>query len=130
MRSSHPKDESREGLLQGNAEAEEIASKNANDEKGEGDEVKQTPLPMKRVALIGLILFANTFNILVIFPFLPWMVRDFFPELSDTELGFEAGYLASAFHLGSFFGSIMWGRLADKYGRRPILLIGIVGNFI
>ena len=44
---------------------------------------------------------------LVIFPFLPFMISDFFPELDRTEIGKKAGFLGSAFYIGSFAGSLM-----------------------
>jgi len=52
-----------------------------------------TPLPRKQVAVLGMVLFAETFSQLVIFPFLPFMVHDFFPALEDEDLGYYAGYL-------------------------------------
>lgn len=44
---------------------------------------------------------------LVIFPFLPFMISDFFPELDRTEIGKKAGFLGSAYYIGSFAGSLM-----------------------
>lgn len=103
---------------------ETISKKNTEEEKNllsskentstevENETVESTPLPKSRVALIGLILFANTFNIMVIFPFLPWMTQFFFPELEKTEIGYYAGYLGGAFNAGAFFGSLIWGHLS------------------
>lgn len=65
------------------------------------------------------------------------MVHDFFPELLDTQIGWRAGsinlnvfffqskfqyysllgFLAASFNLGQLFGSIIWGKLADRLGR-------------
>lgn len=44
---------------------------------------------------------------MVIFPFLPFMISDFFPELDRTEIGKKAGFLGSSFYIGSFAGSLM-----------------------
>ncbi|EGD74952.1 hypothetical protein PTSG_07177 [Salpingoeca rosetta] len=87
-----------------------------------------TPLPVLKVAIISAVLFANQYSGMVIFPFLAFMTHDFFPELDRTQLGTYAGILGSAFHCGSLAGSIAWGRLADKHGRRPIMLLGILGT--
>ena len=43
----------------------------------------------------------------MIFPFLPFMIQDFFPSLHRSELGSRAGYLGSSYYIGSFFGSLM-----------------------
>ena len=66
----------------------------------------------------------------MIFSFLPFMVSDFYPDLNMKELGYRAGFLGSAFSLGSFCGNFMWGLAADRYGRRPALLGGLVGTVI
>ncbi|XP_062519759.1 uncharacterized protein LOC134194806 [Corticium candelabrum] len=89
------------------------------------EKLKSTPLPRKQLVVISLVLFANFFAANVIFPFVPFMIHDFFPNLQKSELGRYAGFLASAYHLGSFLGNPVWGRLSDKFGRRPVLLIGL-----
>ena len=58
------------------------------------------------------------------------MVSDFYPDLSIKELGYKAGFLGSAFSLGSLCGNFMWGLAADRYGRRPALLGGLIGTVI
>ena len=56
------------------------------------------------------------------------MVKDFLPDLADDELGWRAGYLGASFNVGQLFGAVVWGRLADTYGRRPCMLIGLAGT--
>eukprot|EP00475_Leptophrys_vorax_P038525 TRINITY_DN6815_c0_g2_i1.p1 TRINITY_DN6815_c0_g2~~TRINITY_DN6815_c0_g2_i1.p1 ORF type:complete len:524 (+),score=119.86 TRINITY_DN6815_c0_g2_i1:38-1609(+) len=87
-----------------------------------------TPLPVLRVGLVGLMLLVNHFSMFVIFPFLPFMIRDFFPQTSYEKLGLYAGILAGAFNLGALIAGVLWGRLADKIGRRPVLLLGLIGT--
>ena len=74
-------------------------------------------------------LFVNNASVWMIYSFLPFMVQHYFPSLSAGELGYYAGMLGSAFSMGSLAGSLLWGVAADKYGRRPILLSGLVGTF-
>ena len=92
--------------------------------------VAPTPLPKVRAYLIGLILLSNGFSSMVIFPFIPFMVHDFFPSYGKDALGYKVGLLGSAYFAGSFCGSIMWGFLSDKIGRRPCLLCGICGTIV
>ena len=42
--------------------------------------------------------------------------------------GRRAGFLGSAFFAGSFFGSLLWGWISDIWGRRPVMLVGILGT--
>ncbi|XP_077868308.1 uncharacterized protein LOC144358484, partial [Saccoglossus kowalevskii] len=80
--------------------------------------------------MIALVTYTNAFCLSVIFPMLPFMTHDFFPYLSATQLGIYSGFLGGAFSGGSFFGNIFWGRFADIYGRRPALLLGILGTMV
>ena len=89
---------------------------------------KATPLPRSQVLIIGLILYSATFPQNVLFPFLPFMVAFFNPELSTSQLGYRAGVIAAAFSVGTFFSSYMFGRLADRYGRKGCVLLGLLGT--
>ncbi|KAJ2995153.1 hypothetical protein HDV02_001038 [Globomyces sp. JEL0801] len=57
------------------------------------------------------------------------MVKDF--GLSKEEdIGYSVGFIASAFSFAQLLTSMMWGWLSDRYGRRPILLFGLIGNSV
>lgn len=61
-------------------------------------------------------------------PFVPFMVQFYFPGLPLTEVGLYTGVLEGSFHAGSVVGAIFWAYVADKWGRRPALLSGLVGT--
>ena len=42
--------------------------------------------------------------------------------------GEKAGLIGSAFSLGALFGNMFWGFMADRIGRRQVLLCGIIGT--
>eukprot|EP00026_Physarum_polycephalum_P005450 Phypoly_transcript_05484.p1 GENE.Phypoly_transcript_05484~~Phypoly_transcript_05484.p1 ORF type:complete len:486 (+),score=49.07 Phypoly_transcript_05484:147-1604(+) len=89
-----------------------------------------TPLPRRPIYIICAILFCEAFVSSMIFPFVNFMVADFHIAKSQEEVGYYSGYLASSFFLGQFASSYVWGYLSDKYGRRPILLIGVFGSMV
>jgi len=61
----------------------------------------------------------------LIVPVLPLVVGTF--TSSTAEQTFWFGAVSFAFGLASFFGSPVLGALSDRYGRRPVLLIGFSG---
>jgi MFS family permease len=89
-----------------------------------------TPLPFKTIFTLCIVIFAEPMTFTIIFPFVYYMVRDF--KISDDErnIGMYAGLIASSFSLAQFCTSLFWGWLSDRVGRRPVLLIGLIGNFI
>ncbi|KAL7093057.1 hypothetical protein ACP275_11G018900 [Erythranthe tilingii] len=51
-------------------------------------------------------------------------IKDFRIAKREEDISFYAGYVGSAFMLGRALTSLLWGKVADKYGRRPIIMIG------
>ena len=73
----------------------------------------------------------NAMCSLVTMPFVPFMVLGMFQgQLNQEEVGYYSGMIEGSFHLGSLLGSIMWGHISDKYGRRPVMLLGLAGTIV
>jgi MFS transporter, DHA1 family, tetracycline resistance protein len=61
----------------------------------------------------------------LIIPVLPALVGAF--SDSPTDQAYWYGVVAFAFGISSFFASPILGALSDRYGRRPVLLLGFFG---
>lgn len=65
-----------------------------------------------------------------IFPYIYYMIQDFRITNDTTKISVYAGMVTSAFTLAEFTTGLMWGRLSDKIGRKPVLLFGLIGTAI
>lgn len=78
----------------------------------------------------------NKRNLVILFITLVIMMMGFgiiIPILPDMVTGLGGsgkamGFLMAIFSAMQFLFSPMWGELSDKFGRKPILLIGVLGN--
>ncbi|KAJ6518192.1 major facilitator superfamily domain-containing protein [Mycena vitilis] len=89
---------------------------------------KPTPLPKLQVLILILIQFAEPVTALVIYPFIIQFVRDTGITGGDeTKTGYYAGIIESVFFFTEALTVVYVGRASDRYGRRPVLLLGPIG---
>ncbi len=74
---------------------------------------------------IMLAVLIDMVSIGLMIPVLPHLVGQF--THSQGEQAFWFGAMSFAFGIANFFGSPILGALSDRYGRRPVLLIGFCG---
>ncbi|KAF8096218.1 hypothetical protein N665_0315s0004 [Sinapis alba] len=90
------------------------------------DRVKQEQrgIPYIHLSFIWLVSLCTALPISSLFPYLYFMIEDFHVAKKEEDIGFYAGFVASSFMIGRALTSILWGKLADRYGRKPIILMG------
>ncbi|CAL4995738.1 unnamed protein product [Urochloa decumbens] len=64
-----------------------------------------------------------------LFPFLYFMIRDLGIAKRVEDIGFYAGFVGASYMLGRALTSIFWGILADRIGRKPIIVITTFSRF-
>ncbi len=80
--------------------------------------------------VIFLTVFIDLLGFGIVLPLLPIYGEDFAAqyELTDQRVGWLIGLLMSSFSAMQFLFLPVWGRLSDRFGRRPIILIGLVAS--
>ena len=66
----------------------------------------------------------------IVIPFLTYLVEDLAAEQGIVEVGIWVGLLMTSYSAAQFLFSPIWGSISDKIGRRPVLMIGLVGNTV
>jgi len=79
-----------------------------------------SPAAMRNVLFAVIAVELVGFGIVV--PVLPYWARTF------GASGSELGYVLSAYALAQFLCAPLWGRLSDRIGRRPVMLLTIAGS--
>ncbi len=81
---------------------------------------------MKRSSLLVLFLtvFIDLLGFGIVLPLLPYYAREY------GASGLVVGMVVGVYSLMQFFFSPVWGRLSDRIGRRPVLLISLTGSAI
>jgi MFS family permease len=87
------------------------------------------------LALVFLVVFIDLLGFGIVLPLLPRFADENVAALigrgkEDALGGVIVGLLMSSFSLMQFLFSPLWGRISDRVGRRPILLIGLGGSVV
>ena len=111
-------------------------SKIVNAENAEVPPVSDPP-PAPRFALliVFLTVFIDLLGFGIVLPVLPRQAEPYLnaigmPPLEGGAGGAVIGILFSVFSLMQFIFSPIWGRLSDRFGRRPILLLSLSGSVV
>ncbi len=81
------------------------------------------------LAVIFLTVMIDLLGFGIVLPLLPVYAVDFLPEATSTfQRGLIIGLLMSSFSAMQFLFAPLWGRISDRVGRRPVILIGLAGS--
>ena len=76
------------------------------------------------LVIVFVTVFIDLLGFGIIIPLLPFYAETF----GATAL--TVGMLSTSFSLMQFLFAPIWGRLSDRVGRRPIILVGLFGSFL
>ncbi|WWD19686.1 hypothetical protein CI109_104149 [Kwoniella shandongensis] len=96
-----------------------------------------TPLPVLPMIVMCIAMTSELLSANLSTPFMLKMVEGFFiasgrPKNSETEaaVGLWTGNLVSVFFITQFFTSLLWSSIADRHGRRAVLVASLLGSAI
>jgi MFS family permease len=80
--------------------------------------------------IVFLTVFIDLLGFGMVLPLLPLYGKELAGGLTPMQRGVMLGLLMSSFSVMQFFFAPVWGRLSDKVGRRPILMVGLAGSVV
>ena len=85
-------------------------------------------VPFRTLVVLMLAVFTVSIGYGVVLPLLPYLTERLLdPAVGLSTVSGNTGLLTSVDTLALFLFAPFWGRLSDRYGRRPILLLGLMG---
>ncbi|XP_076917661.1 protein ZINC INDUCED FACILITATOR-LIKE 1-like [Bidens hawaiensis] len=100
-----------------------VYNENCSACKVDRDKQIQTGLLLKELFFVWVLVLCISLPISSLFPFVYFMVRDFNIAEKEEDISYYAGFVGSAYMVGRALTSIFWGVVADRYGRKPIILV-------
>jgi MFS family permease len=80
--------------------------------------------PLREMAILATAVFASAISLSGLFPYVGFMVISLGKAKDENEAGYYSGYIASAMMFGRLVSSFWWGQIADKWGRKPVVILG------
>lgn len=103
------------------------AASDIHDDTTEEDESDDgPPLPKWQIFWLCFARVVEPMAFFSIFPYINQMAQEN-GNLADADVGFYSGLIESLFSLTQALVMIFWGRAADRFGRKPVLVFSLIG---
>ncbi|KAF2404250.1 MFS general substrate transporter [Trichodelitschia bisporula] len=85
-------------------------------------------LPVQQLTILAIARLSEPITLTSIFPYLPEMIESF--GVPETDIAFWAGTASAMFSVSQCLTAVSWGRASDRFGRKYIVLLGLVNAMI
>ena len=95
--------------------------------------ITTTPSASKAALLtVFLVVFIDLLGFGIVLPLLPRYAKELLPHAGIPEQlqGLTIGAILAVFSLMQFIFAPIWGRISDRVGRKPILMLGLAGSVV
>jgi len=82
--------------------------------------------PLQFLLLMGSV-FAVYVGYGIVLPVLPFLLQRLLGDGAHASVAWHTGAIAGVYMLGLFLFAPLWGRVSDRWGRRPVILLGLGG---
>ena len=79
---------------------------------------------LRRLAVLIFVCFVDAIGFMIILPLLPFYATRLHASPETV------GRLIASFSIAQLLSAPVWGRVSDRYGRRPALLIGLTASAV
>jgi MFS-type transporter involved in bile tolerance (Atg22 family) len=101
-------------------------STQASNANGVLDEDEDVPLPRTQIFLLCCSRVVEPIAFFSIFPYINDMIEQV-GSVDQANVGFYSGLIESLFSLTQMCVMIFWGKAADRWGRKPVLVFSLFG---
>ncbi|CAI7566418.1 unnamed protein product [Penicillium bialowiezense] len=95
-----------------------------------GSAEDDSTFPIRQLFVLALVRICEPIAFMSIFPYVYHMVESFHVTDNDRKIALYAGMITSSFTFAEFSAGMFWGRMSDRIGRKPVLIMGLVGTAI
>ena len=82
------------------------------------------------MGIVWLVVFIDLLGFGIVLPVMPRQAELYLSDLFPGGAGVVIGILFSIFSLMQFMFSPVWGRVSDRIGRQPVLIISLIGSVV
>ncbi|KAH8074095.1 major facilitator superfamily-like protein [Aureococcus anophagefferens] len=86
------------------------------------------PFPARAVITLSCCFLVNIYTVTSVFPYLAYYVVEAGAAEDVDAAGYWSGVITAAFMVGRVIGAYPLGRAADRFGRKPVLFLGLATN--
>lgn len=97
-----------------------------HDRSSDGKKVPR--LPKQQLTILAICRFAEPVAMTSVYPYIPEMVKSF--NVPTVQVAKWAGLLSLTFSLSQALLGIAWGRASDHFGRKPVIICGLISTMI